>query len=175
MIKSCAPAPLWELLRKLNGLYSDRIIASSIGQNEEVEAAWTEGECDIAILPYPIQGESCREFMHEKLFVCVPPDHKLAENDSLTFEDINGFNFLLRSELGFWDTLCRQKMPASKFLVQTDEFTFFELVRESALPCFTTDYMHHTIEGDHRVHIPLADPEADVTFYITVKEKGLII
>lgn len=31
-------------------------------------------------------------------------------------------------------------MPASKFLVQTDEEVFDELVEASSLPCFTTDY-----------------------------------
>lgn len=78
--------------------------------------------------------------MEEHLFVCVPKDHKLAEYKELTFAEINGFNFLLRSELGFWDTLCRQKMPASKFLVQTEEFAFQELIQSSSLPCFNTDY-----------------------------------
>lgn len=47
--------------------------------------------------------------MQENLFVCVPKDHELATHKSLTFADINGFNFLLRTEFGFWDTLCREK------------------------------------------------------------------
>ena len=47
------------------------------------------------------------EFMRENLFVCVPREHELARHESLTLVEINGFNFLLRSELGFWDTLCR--------------------------------------------------------------------
>ena len=46
--------------------------------------------------------------MHERLFVCVPPSHELAQQESLTFADINGFHFLLRTELGFWDTLCSE-------------------------------------------------------------------
>ena len=51
--------------------------------------------------------------------------------------------FLLRSELGFWDTLCREKMSVSKFLVQNDESEFIELVNASSLPCFTTDYIQN--------------------------------
>lgn len=174
VIRSCAPAPLWTLLRKLNDLYPDRMITSSISQNEEVMEAWETGDCDIAILPFPVseKSENVCEFMQEKLFVCVPPDHKLAENETLTFEDINGFNFLLRTELGFWDTLCRQKMPASKFLVQTDEFTFKELIEASSLPCFTTDYRHFLY--DKRINIPITDPEANVTFYLAAKEDGIL-
>lgn len=180
VVRSCAPAPLWEILRKLSSAYPDMMVASAICQNAEVESAWRNGECDIAILPYDageitenIDGEKSDfiGFMNEKLFVCVPPDHRLAESETLTFADINGFNFLLRSELGFWDTMCRQKMPASKFLVQTDEYTFDELARSSSLPCFTTDYFRQSMDRyGNRVNIPLTDAEADVTFYLAVRD-----
>jgi hypothetical protein len=91
--RSCAPAPLWKLLPKLNAEYPGMMVSSVICQNEEVLAALKDGSCDIGILPFPLKN---------------------------SFKEINGFNFLLRTELGFWDTLCREKMPASKFLVQTD-------------------------------------------------------
>ena len=169
VIKSCAPAPLWELLPKLNIQKPDMMVSSAICQNEDVLAAWADGSCDIAILPFPIEG--AKPFMREKLFVCVPPDHALAKHKSLTFADINGFNFLLRTELGFWDALCREKMPASKFLVQTDSSVFDELVRASSLPCFTTDYGQ--LQGGYpdRVNIPLTDEEAQVTFYYLARNK----
>ena len=95
----------------------------------------------------------------------VPPDHELAKYEALTFADINGFNFLLRTELGFWDTLCREKMPASKFLVQPDAMVFEELVNASSLPCFTTDYVRLR-DYPNRVNIPLSDEESHVTFYL---------
>ena len=85
------------------------MVASAICQNDAVLHAWQDGSCDIAVLPFPIDGT--KSFMRENLFVCVPKDHALATHKSLTFADINGFNFLLRTELGFWDTLCREKMP----------------------------------------------------------------
>ena len=105
--------------------------------------------------------------MEERLYVCVPPDHALAQKAELRFADINGFNFLLRTELGFWDALCREKMPSSKFLVQADTTAFDELVRSSSLPCFTTDYgQRHHANYPQRVNLPLRDPEAHVTFYL---------
>ena len=73
--------------------------------------------------------------------------------------------FLLRTELGFWDTLCREKMPASKFLVQPDAMVFEELVNASSLPCFTTDYVRLR-DYPNRVNIPLSDEESHVTFYL---------
>ena len=169
VIKSCAPAPLWELLPRLNADQPNMTVSSAVCQNEEVLAAWQGGGCDIAILPFCIEG--ARPFMQENLFVCVPPDHTLAQHASLTFAEINGFNFLLRTQLGFWDTLCREKMPASKFLVQTDSSVFDELVRASSLPCFTTDYGQ--LQGGYpgRVNIPLADAAAHVTFYIASRTR----
>lgn len=167
IVKSCAPAPLWELLPKLNARHPNLVVSSAICQNDDVLSAWREGACDIAILPFPIDGAA--SFMTETLFVCVPPEHELARHTSLTFADINGFNFLLRTELGFWDTLCREKMPASRFLVQTDSSVFDELVRASSLPCFTTDYGQLQGGYPERINIPLADAEAHVTFYLAVR------
>lgn len=165
VIKSCAPAPLWKILKEINTGHEGSMVSSEICQNEEVLAALEDGTCDIGILPFPIEGSS--EFMQENLYVCVPVEHELAKNRTLTFSQINGFNFLLRTELGFWDTMCREKMPASKFLVQTDAAIFDELVRESSLPCFTTDY---AVPPDKpypgRVNIPITDAEANVTFYL---------
>lgn len=171
VVKSCAPAPLWELLPKLNASQPDRMVSSAICQNEEVLSAWQDGSCDIAILPFPIPG--AKPFMRENLFVCVPRDHELAKQKTLTFAQINGFNFLLRTQLGFWDALCRGKMPASKFLVQTDTAVFDELVKASSLPCFTTDYGQLQGGFPERVNIPLADEEAHITFYIALRTPGL--
>lgn len=164
VVKSCAPAPLWELQRELHTRQPDMTVSSAICQNDEVLSAWEEGSCDIAVLPFSIDG--AKPFMREKLFVCVPPDHTLAKHASLTFAEINAFNFLLRTELGFWDTLCREKMPASRFLIQPDVSVFDELVKASSLPCFSTDYGQLQGGYPNRIHIPLADDEAHVTFHV---------
>ena len=110
MVKSCAPPPLWVLLRRLNAAQPEKMVASAICQNAD---AWRDGTCDIAILPFPLEG--AKPFMQEQLFVSVPPDHELAGQKALTFAAINGFNFLPRTEPGFWDTLCREKCPPLNF------------------------------------------------------------
>lgn len=177
IVRSCAPAPLWELMKSLEKKHPGNTISSGVVQNDEVLRSWESGECDIAVLPFAPCSEAgeVREFMRENLFVCVPAEHELARHDSLSFADINGFNFLLRTELGFWDSLCRQKMPASKFLVQTDDFAFNELIRSSSLPCFTTDYIvNGSPDYFGRVSIPLSDDEAKVTFYLLTRRQGLV-
>lgn len=169
VVKSCAPAPLWELLKKLGASHPGMTISSGICQNEEVMQFLKQGSCDFAILPFPfsLPGWRVKEFMREQLFVCIPKEHELAGYPALHWGELNGFNFLLRSELGFWDALCREKMPASKFLVQTEESVFDELVKASTLPCFTTDYITNRDDAyPDRVNIPIADEGANVIFYI---------
>lgn len=174
-VESCAPAPLWTLLRRLSERFPGMTISSHIGQNAEVLSALKEEACDLAILPFSISDERFQvtEYMKENLFICVPREHSLAVYREVTFEQINGFNFLLRTELGFWDTLCREKMPASRFLVQTDEFAFAQLVEASSMPCFSTDVGRSYGKVPRgRVDIPILDPEARVTFYMVAKKEG---
>ena len=114
-----------------------------------------------------------RSMKHLEESFGVPPGHELAKHAALSMAEINGFDFLLRTELGFWDALCRRKMPSSRFLVQTDEATFTELVNSSSLPCFTTDYFKNApLRYPGRVFIPLTDPEADATFYLARRRTG---
>lgn len=164
VVKSCAPAPLWEIMDRLSMQKPNMMVSSAICSNEEVLSAWKNGLCDLAVLPFPVEG--AKPFMKENLYVCVPKDHELARHETLSSADINGFNFLLRSELGFWDALCREKMPASKFLVQDDVSVFKELVKASSLPCFTTDYRQLKNAYPDRVNIPLTDEDVHVTFYL---------
>lgn len=172
-VSSCAPAPLWRLLPVLSAAFPDMTLSSSIKSNASVLEDVRSGRCLLAVLPgMPEEGSipetyCCRPFMKENLAVCVPPDHMLAGYKEVSFEVLNGYNFLLGTRLGFWDDMCREKMPASRFLVQTDQFTMEELIRESSLPCFVTDVAEYDgeIYGD-RIVIPISDQAAKITFHI---------
>ena len=172
-VSSCAPAPLWRLLPALSDAFPDMTLSSSIKNNASVLEDVKSGHCLLAVLPgIPEEGKipetyCCRPFMKENLAVCVPPDHVLAWYKEVSFEVLNGYNFLLGTRLGFWDDMCREKMPASRFLVQTDQFTMEELIRESSLPCFVTDVAEYDgeIYGD-RIVIPISDQAAKITFHI---------
>lgn len=174
VIKSCAPAPLWKLIPSLNTIYPSMTISSSICDLNEIDVAISDNSYDILILPYlseDISEDLQLFYMEEHLFVCVKNDHEIATKSSVTMKELNGYNFLLRSELGFWDRMCRQKMPSSKFLVQNDEFEFTELVNNSSLPSFVTDVTieRYPIPKD-RVAIPISDSEANVSFFVAVSD-----
>lgn len=177
-VESCAPAPLWTLLPMLSYEFPEMTISSVLNDMAEILEKVTAGSCDIGIIPFPApEGVDCVPFLRESLSLCVPPSHALSCQKTLTFADLNGFNFLLRSEIGFWDKLCRQKMPSSRFFVQTDDFAFGELIRESALPCFTTNLAsdrEKLLKG--RCIIPITNPEANVTYHIIFsKDKKKIV
>ena len=187
-VESCAPAPLWTLLPDLTARFHDNMISSRLTAIKEIVRHVWEGECDIGILPGPLKAYENAEcemqeekaekdlvdvsYLREKLNVCIPKDHELAEKEELTMAQINGFNCLLRDQIGFWTDLCHEKMPASKFLVQTDEFAFEELIRASTLFCFTANFatdVNHLLKG--RKVIPLTDPEADVTYHLICRKE----
>lgn len=169
MVESCAPAPLWTLLPALSKKFPNKTISSKLAEIPDIIRNVQSGISEIGILPCSTDSEQliCVPTIYEELYVCVPQDHPLVRNPSLSFEMLNGFNCLLTSQIGFWDKMCREKMPASRFLVQTDDFAFHELVKESTLPCFTTNLVQDT-DGffQKRMRIPISDPEAKVTYHM---------
>ena len=109
----------------------------------------------------------------EKLFFALPPSHKFAKEKSLTFADMDGENMLLMSDVGFWYDMTLRKMPHSRFLVQNDRYTFNELVSASVLPSFSTDLAKKYLgTKTDRVNIPIADEEAEVTYYLVCLKKN---
>lgn len=179
LIKSCAPAPLWSLVQNLSAKFPNMAVTSELDGMNDIIGAVKNGACQVGVLPYAIEDELlfCKKYVTENLSVCLPSDHPAVSNGrtELTFHDINGFNCLLKSEIGFWEDLCHIKMPASKFLVQTDIFEFLELANHSTLPFFTTNLSNVTEEHiKNRVEIPITDIEANVTYHIISRKDAKI-
>ena len=174
-VSSCAPAPLWNLLPALSESFPGMTISSAIKNNVSVLDDLRSENCTLAVLPEGLAPEDyCSvPFLKENLSICVPPDHELAGYSELSFAELNGYNFLLGTRLGFWDDMCREKMTASRFLVQTGQFTLQELIRESSLPCFVTDLTAEDKETfGGRIIIPITDREAKVTFHLVFTEEN---
>lgn len=168
-VHSCAPAPLWSLLPALSHKYPERTISSKIIGISEIVRGVSSGQYDIGILPFPCPDRALADvpYIREKLSVCIPKGHDLSRESKMSFEKLNGFNCLLRDQIGFWTDLCRRKMPASRFLIQTDEFEFQELVRTSSLFCFSTDLANpQNLIPPDRVALPITDPDADVEYHL---------
>ena len=73
---------------------------------------------------------------------------------------------LLHANIGFWREWAQRMLPSTYFLLQQNLEDFNELVASSVLPAFSSDVMLRNSNGrDHRVQIPILDPEAHVTYY----------
>ena len=167
-IVSCAPAPLWLLSPNISFYYPDNMISSSICEIDQVIKQIETGQIDIGILPFEYQKD---DLCTTHLSVCIPFEHSLYSYDKLTFHDLNGYNCLLRDQLGFWTDLCKRKIPASKFLIQTDESEFLELVKSSTLFCFSTNYASYPDEIlNDRKRIPIVDDCANVEYWVVWKK-----
>lgn len=175
-VSSCAPAPLWSLLPALTARFPDKTISSKLEDVPTMIEQVVSGACEIGILPYAFTDERLLvvPFLREQLSVCVPKNHPLAQEHSLTFAQINGFNCLVRDQLGFWSNLCHEKMPASKFLVQTDRFALEELIRNSTLLSFTTNLAGGEEQEvlQDRTIIPLVDAEATAEYQLICLPKN---
>ena len=177
-VESCAPAPLWSLLPRLANRFPEMSLASEIiGDTDTIINDICEGNCNLGVTLY-LPGEDKlygRKYMDEKLSICLPKDHELVKTKkaAVTFEDLNGYNCLLRSQLGFWSELVYRKMPASKFLVQTDDFAMEELIRTTTLPFFVTDVsmLDRDDIADNRSILPIEDDEASVSYYLVSKNR----
>ena len=168
-VVSVAPAPLWPLLPTLSSLYPDKQIQHKISPTSKVLEAIEKNTADLVVLPFAYEGDKvdCLPYLKESLDIVVPLDHALAKENSVSFSAIDGYNFLLMNQIGFWNELVREKMPASKFLVQSSRFEFEELANNSTLPRFATNLSkdREKLHGE-RVIIPLSDTEAQVTYYL---------
>lgn len=171
VVESCAPAPLWFVIPQLAKKYPAMTLTGSLAGIEEILRHIRQGTCHLGVVLEPVReaGIYCQPYIKEALFICLPPNHPALKNSptSLSFRDINGFNCLLRSRLGFWDDLCRREMPSSRFLVQEDDAEFQELMRNSTLPVFITNLAKYGAKDmNGRVSIPIADDSAKVTYYL---------
>ena len=90
---------------------------------------------------------------------------------------MNGENMLLFQDIGFWHDLVVEKMPDSRFLLQTERYSFMELIENSTMPVFTTDYSFDSISdadpslAGSRVEVPIIDPEFNVSYYLVCRKE----
>lgn len=175
-IGSCAPGPLMLLLPRIAGLQSDLAVSSSIAEEAALLRGLQHSEYNLILLPHPVEEEAlnCREYTTEHLHMSVNCFHPAAALKEITFAEADGQNFIMYAQVGIWDPLVREKMPHSRFYLQSDVDAVGELARYSDLPSFSTDISiaHVASRQNGRLNIPFSDPEATVTYYLIWHKKA---
>ena len=169
-VGTCTLVLLPDFVSLLSRYYEGMTISTEVAEDERLTERLLNKEYQLAILHEKPDGQEFYSLPieSEHLYVFLPPVHPLADVEGLYLKDLDGQTFLLYSDIGFWDGLCRREMPNTRFLVQQDYDVLGELVENSAFPSFTTDYiMKREIFESDRVAVPILDEEANATYYCT--------
>ena len=123
----------------------------------------------IVLHDYPEDRELfCQRYIDEQIYITVPEDHPLASRKTVRFEDLKNLRILMTAHIGFWMDITLSKLPESNLLIQNSLDALGDLIDASNLPFFNSDRMIQsvgTIPG--RVSIPIDDPEATATYWVT--------
>lgn len=174
---TCTPVCVPELIRRITEIYPAAAISSETQNVSRLLSGIRDGTYQLVLLPFYPEDNTlfCRKWGEEHLSFLLPKRHRFARRKSLSVSEMNGENMLLFQDIGFWHDLVVQKMPDSRFLVQTERYSFSELIENSTMPVFTTDYFHNPFsEAVHtasRVEVPITDPEFNVSYYLVCKKE----
>lgn len=177
MLGVCTPVYVLELIRRITAVHPTAAISSEVKSVPQLLAGVKNGTYQIILLPFcPEDTElHCKKLGEEHLSFLLPKRHRFARRKSLSVSEMNGENMLLFQDIGFWHDLVVEKMPDSRFLVQTERYSFMELIENSTMPVFTTDYLGAELSNIEsaasRVSVPITDPEFNVSYYLICKDK----
>ncbi|WP_321433675.1 LysR family transcriptional regulator [Trichococcus flocculiformis] len=168
-IGACTPFPVNELIPILQEQFIGKTISSEIEDDTILLAGLKNHLYQLVILHEKPTDKALftQRYLEEQLYISVSEGHPLAKQDSVSFQDLLGIRILVSGGVGFWMTVCKEKLSPSDLLVQSNMDAMDELVEASSLPIFNSDQMllrGYDIPG--RVSIPINDAEAHVTYYI---------
>lgn len=172
----CSQAPSWLVSPLLGSLYPSKMLQTEIAEEKLLLSGLDNGTYQLIALSHKPEGEQyfSKVCGKESLMFALPKGHRFIRRKSLSFAEMNGENMILMNDIGFWNFVPTEKMPDSRFLTQSDRFSFNELVRSSSLPSFTTDLAKKYLDAENlRVEVPVSDPEASVTYYLICLKDSL--
>lgn len=167
----CAPAPVWKLAPIISNLFPHMTLQTEQDDENRLLMDLDNNIYQLVVTHEKPDGK--RYFSKvcgkESLMFALPKGHKYVRRKTLSFAEMNGENMLLMPDIGFWGFV-KDRMPDSRFLTQSDRFSFNELVQASSLPSFSSDLAEKfTDVPDGRTKVPISDEEAAVTYYLVCK------
>lgn len=173
-IGSCAPAPTLEVVQVLTTLFPNTAVSSELNSIPALVNGLQEDKYQFIILPTPLDDSSLFSIplSKEQIIFSLPQNHRYAKRKSLSTMEMNGEDMLLFQDIGFWYDLVKEKMPDSRFLLQTDRYSFMEIAENSTLPFFTTEVHGFSHTETDRVKVPIKDSEFFVTYHLLCKKEN---
>ena len=175
-VGSIAPGPLMVLLPRLTALFADQVVSSDIETEEALLQKLNHNDYRFIILNRPLDDEKyiCKEYMTEQLYISVNHFHPIATQKSVTFAEADGQNFIMYSQVGFWESIVKEQMPSSNFYKQENLEAVGEIAANSNLPSFSTDITQKILPSrrNGRINVPFSDPAAKATYYLIYKKEN---
>lgn len=169
-IGTCAPAPLWRMVPAIAEKDPDLLVVPKLMSLNDIASDLLSGIIDLAILPYrmDLPNTVAIPFMEERLFVALPQEHALAQEEQLALNDLDGETFLIYQRVGFWREICERHMPHAHYVVQDDYLIFSQLSQTSPLPGFVTDVSETERFMGDRVIVPITDEDSRARYHLTM-------
>ena len=165
----CAPVPQTVLTPIINNAFDGMTLSSDMADDEGFLEKLEKGIYQLAVTHFRpddtlFYSKKCG---HESLYISLMPGNPLTFYPEIHLEDLDGATILLLSRIGFWSKVHRCKTPNSKYLLQIEDDTFFELASTSEYSVFSSSYFVNRGEVfPERINIPLADPECSADYYM---------
>lgn len=169
---SCTPAHVAEILQRITSFQPAAVVSSEIKDIPRLLEGIRDNTYQFVLLPFCPEGDDLcyRKWGEEHLSFLLPKRHRFARRKHLSISEMNGENMLLLQDIGFWHDLVTEKMPASRFLIQTERYNFLELIENSTMPSFSTDafldLFPNALPAENRIAVPISDPEFNVSYYL---------
>ena len=168
ILGSCGVMAVNHLIPVLTQSFSGKSILTEIAPDEVLLARLKNRSCQFAVLHDRPADPAVfyQRYLREQIYISVPDSHPLASRTELTAVDLEGCS-ILTFDVGFWVGLCRERLPHTSFLIQTDADTMIELVEASDLFVFNSDQMlRDGYIPPRRKNLPLKEDFADVVYYV---------
>ena len=170
-IGSCSPFPINSLIPVLQEHLPERTLSAELmGSDEKLLAGLRNHLYQMVVLHHCPEDKDlfCQRYLDEQLYISVAKEHPLAKQNSVTFEGLKGLRILMTAHVGFWMDITLEKLGSSDLLIQNSMDALGELIDASNLPFFNSDQMLKAgYQPPDRVALPITDPEAHATYWIT--------
>ncbi|MDI9590426.1 MAG: LysR family transcriptional regulator [Acidobacteriota bacterium] len=172
LVGTVAPAPVWRITALTVERFPGTLLNPVLLPEDEVERRLMNREIDLAVTLHPmiLPTMGSVRLMTEDLYAFLPKDHCLASRSSLSFADMDGEDFLVLSQVGFWMDMLHRNMAHAQIVEQADRVVFEHLVRTTRLISFVTNITRQDRREIDRIAVPITDADAHVTFYLSALE-----
>ena len=165
----CAPIPQLVLTPILNNFFAGMTISADMTDDSAFLSKLERRIYQLAVVhEQPTEDQFYwKKCGHEDLYISLMPEHPLASCAEVHLSDLDGISILLLSQIGFWANTHRAKTPNTKYLLQVEQDSFWELAKNSFYPIFESGYhIRHGQTLPGRINVPIADSECHTDYYL---------